>query len=66
MSKPTHNITFKGRSYSDANGESRHAYPIIGAAWPNDEGEITRIQLETIPVNWNGVLYLRKREEAVQ
>lgn len=62
--KPTHNAVYKAGTYTDAEGKERNAYRTIGAAWPDREGQLNRIQLETIPVAWDGVIYLRKREEA--
>lgn len=63
MSKPTYNIIYKARSYTAEDGSTRHAYSTIGAAWPDEDGTLNRLQLDTIPVNWDGVLYLRPREE---
>ncbi|WP_143747411.1 hypothetical protein [Marinibacterium profundimaris] len=64
MSKPTHSVVYKARSYTASDGQQRNAYDTIGAAWPDDAGQINRIQLDTIPINWDGALYLRSREEA--
>ena len=64
MSKPTHNIIYKARRYQAEDGSTKHAYSTIGAAWPDEHGQINRIKLDTIPVTWDGILYLRTREEA--
>jgi hypothetical protein len=64
MSKPTHNIIYKARSYQGEDGQTKHAYGTIGAAWSDDQGQISRIQLDSIPIRWDGALYLRQREEA--
>lgn len=64
MSKPTHNLVYKARSYTGEDGQTKHVYATIGAAWPGDDGLLNRIKLDTIPVSWDGTLYLRAREEA--
>lgn len=63
MSKPTYNVIYKARSYTAEDGSNRYAYSTIGAAWADETGQINRLQLDTIPVTWDGVLYLRAREE---
>lgn len=63
MTKPTHNIIYKARSYTADDGTTRNAYGTIGAAWSDDDGHISRIQLDTTPTRWDGVMYLRAREE---
>ena len=60
-SKPTHNVIYKARTYTDGDGNPKHAYGTIGAAWCAEYG--TRIRLDTIPVSFDGMIYLRKREE---
>ena len=62
-SKPTHNVVFKAGTYTDGDGNQRNAYRTIGAAWPGEQGEISMIRLETLPVSWDGTLYLRQRDE---
>lgn len=64
MSRPSHNLIYKARSYTDETGQPRHAYGTIGAAWSDEQGEITSIKLDTLPIHWDGMLYLRVREEA--
>ena len=64
MSKPTHNIIYKARAYTGDDGQIKHAYGAIGAAWSDETGAIARLKLDTLPVSWDGVLYLRQREEA--
>lgn len=63
MSKPTHNIVYKARSYTDGEGKTRNVYATIGAAWPDDDGKVNRICLDSIPINWDGVMFLRERQE---
>jgi hypothetical protein len=62
MSKPTHNIIYKARAYTGDDGQTKHAYGTIGAAWSDETGAIARLKLDSIPVTWDGVLYLRARE----
>ncbi|MBW4985854.1 hypothetical protein KZZ07_25250 [Mameliella sp. CS4] len=64
MSRPTHNVVFRARSYTGEDGNTRHAYHTIGAAWSGDDG--IRIRLDTVPVTWDGTLYLRERQEPAQ
>lgn len=66
MSRPTHNVVFRARSYTGEDGKNRHAYQTIGAAWPDEQGQLTRIRLDTVPVSWDGTLYLRERQEPAQ
>ena len=66
MSRPTHNVVFRARSYTGEDGKTRNAYQTIGAAWPDEHGQLTRIRLDTMPVTWDGTLYLRERQEAAQ
>ena len=61
MSSPTHNAIYKARTYTDDDGQQRNAYATIGVAWCGEDG--TRIRLDTSPVNWDGTIYLREREE---
>lgn len=61
-SKPTHDVIFKAGSFTGRDGTERNAYRTIGAAWPNDDGAISVIRLDVIPVSWDGTLYLRERE----
>lgn len=60
MSSPTHNVIYKARAYTDKEGNARNAYSTIGAAWCAEDG--SRIRIDTIPVNWDGMIYLRVRE----
>lgn len=60
-STPTHNVIYKARNYTDHDGIARNAYAKIGAAWCGEDG--TRIRLDTVPVAWDGMLYLRERED---
>ncbi len=62
-SHPTHNVIYKARTYTGEDGQPRNAYATIGAAWCSDDG--TRIRLDTIPVSWDGMIYLREREDDV-
>ncbi|WP_130402688.1 hypothetical protein [Thalassococcus sp. S3] len=66
MSKPTHNIIYKARSYETDAGEVKFAYGAIGAAWSDEDGAVSRIKLDSVPVNWDGFLYLRTRDELPQ
>ena len=66
MTKPTFNVIYKARSYAGEDGKQRHAYQTIGAAWSDDNGGIARIRLDTVPVSWDGTLYLRERQEVAQ
>ncbi|SMX33384.1 hypothetical protein [Maliponia aquimaris] len=64
MSNPTHNLIYKARAYSGEDGQTKHVYGVIGAAWSDESGAITRLKLDTVPATWDGVLYVRAREEA--
>ncbi len=66
MTKPTHSVIYKARSYQADDGTTKHAYGTLGAAWADENGQINRIALDTLPVSWDGVLYLRPREEATR
>ncbi len=66
MSKPSHSLVYKARSYTAEDGTSKNVYATIGAAWSDDTGQIATLRLDTIPVTWDGTLYLRAREEAAQ
>ncbi len=59
-SPPTHNVIYKARTYAGDDGKPRNAYGTIGAAWCAEDG--IRIRLDTVPVSWDGMLYLRERE----
>ena len=64
MSKqPTHSIIYKARSYQDQDGQTKNVYGTIGAAWPDKDGNLSMIRLDTIPVSWDGTLYLREPTE---
>lgn len=39
-------------------------YRTIDAAWSNETGTIARLKLDTQPVSWDGVLYLRHRKNS--
>jgi hypothetical protein len=60
--KPTHNIIYKARAYTGDDGQTKHEYSTIGAAGSDETGAIARLKLDTLPVSWDGVLYLRQRE----
>jgi hypothetical protein len=56
--RPTHVVQAKtGRT----NEQGKHIYIIVGNAWVNDEG--ISLKLETLPVNFDGSLYLAERRE---
>ena len=61
-SKPTHDVVFKSGTFTGNDGKERHAYRTIGAAWPDENGTPNRIRIETVPVHWDGIIYLRPRE----
>lgn len=63
-SKPTHDAVYRSGSFTGRDGNERNAYRTIGAAWPDQNGAISSIRLESIPVQWDGVLYLRQRDDA--
>ena len=65
-SKPSHTLVYKARSYTADDGATKTVYATIGAAWLDDAGQIATLRLDTIPVTWDGTLYLRAREEAAQ
>ena len=44
-------------------GKERNAYRTIGAAWPDKDGGIGCIKLEVLPMQWDGTIYLRPRQE---
>ncbi|KRS19759.1 hypothetical protein [Roseovarius indicus] len=59
MPRLTHNVVCKARSYAGEDGITRNACQTIGAAWPDENGQLTRIRLYTVPVSWNGTLLRR-------
>ena len=59
--KPTHDAVAKTGSFTGQDGKTRNAYLTIGAAWPGDDGAINRIKLDSLPINWDGMIYLRER-----
>lgn len=67
-SKPTHQVIYKAHRFKDEKGKDRNAYRTIGAAWTDEQGQIAVIQLDTLPITWDGRLYLRERsaEDAEQ
>ena len=61
--KPTHDAVYRSGSFTGRDGKERNAYGVIGAAWPNDKGELDRIKIDAVPVTWDGIIYLRRRED---
>jgi hypothetical protein len=62
QTKPTHNLVYKGREFTGEDGQKRHYYPICGAVWPDEEGNLNRVMIDVLPVNFTGVLYIRPRQ----
>lgn len=62
-SKPTHDLAAVTGSFTGRDGKTRNSYLTIGAAWSGDDGAINRLKLDSVPVSWDGVIYLRKRGE---
>ncbi len=62
-SKPTHDAVTKSGSFTGRDGKERSSYRTIGAAWPDENGALNRIRLDAIPIDFDGVIYLRAREE---
>jgi hypothetical protein len=60
-SKPTHDLAAVTGSFTGRDGKTRNSYQTIGAAWSNEDGSISRLKLDSIPVSWDGVIYLRQR-----
>ncbi|RAH96052.1 hypothetical protein DLJ53_33430 [Acuticoccus sediminis] len=62
-SKPTHDVVTRVGSFTGRDGKARASYRTIGAAWPDENGAINSIRLDVIPIDFDGVIYLREREE---
>lgn len=60
--KPAYDAVYRAGTFIGRDGKERNAYQTIGAAWPGEDGQINRIRLDTIPVSWDGVIYLRARQ----
>ena len=53
-------IRAKVRTYKDKqSGEEKSVYATIGSAWLDDDKK--SIQLDTVPVNWDGRAWLNER-----
>lgn len=61
--QPTHDVVFIAGSYTDRDGKERKIYRTIGAAWPNKDGQPTRIRLDMQPVSWDGWFFLYERKD---
>ena len=64
MSTYTHDIVATIGEYTDSQGNTKKRYQKCGAAFTNDEGDLS-IKLDAIPVNpdWNGWLSLYIKRE---
>lgn len=64
--KKTHNVVAVTGKYTDATGQEKNRYVIVGAAFTREDGSMA-IKMETVPVGtgWNGWLnlYLPKPKE---
>lgn len=57
-------IRAKVRTYKDKEtGEDKNVYRTIGTAWVSEHGSKIKIELETTPVNWDGVAFINKPYE---
>lgn len=57
-----YDIRAKVRTYKDkASGEEKNVYATIGTAWIGDK--TNSIQLDTVPVNWDGKAFLNEPYE---
>lgn len=60
---PTFDAITKAGRFTGQDGKERNAYRTIGAAWPDKDGGIGCIKLEVLPMQWDGTIYLRPRQE---
>lgn len=57
-------IRAKVRTYKDKEtGEDKNVYRTVGTAWVSEHGSKIKIELETTPVNWDGVAFINKPYE---
>ena len=64
MSKYTHDIVATIGEYTDKEGNTKKRYQKCGAAFTNDEGQIS-IKLDAVPItpDWSGWLSLYPKKE---
>jgi len=58
-SKPTHRAICKSGVYTAEDGTTKNRYANIGVAWSNADGSIETIRLNSMPLNWDGVIYMQ-------
>jgi hypothetical protein len=59
---PSDDVIFKSGEFTGTDGKKRNRYDAIGAAWRDEDGQIARVKLASIPVSWDGNLYFRARK----
>jgi len=62
MSDERREIRAKIREY-EKDGEKKNYYATIGTAWVSEHGSKIKVQLDTVPVNWDGAFFINKPYE---
>ena len=60
--RPTDDAVYKASEFQGEDGKKRNRYESIGVAWRDKDGQITRVKLSSIPLQWDGNLYFRSRQ----
>jgi hypothetical protein len=56
---PSDDVIYKAGEFTGRDGKKRYRYERIGAAWRNEDGQIARVRIASIPIGWDGTLYFR-------
>ncbi|MEO1420046.1 MAG: hypothetical protein AAFU66_03720 [Pseudomonadota bacterium] len=62
--QPAFDAITKTGTFTGRDGNQKNSYRTIGAAWTGDDGGVSAIRIDFLPVHFDGAIYLRSRDAA--